>query len=193
MPGSPGVYSQVTWHPNLLHCRCGVSTETFHQHNVRTTTTTTTTTSTTTTATTATTTTTTTTTTTHRRFTQGNFRVALLFWNPSCRAMSDSAGAAKRRRDRRLRAWHRHVRMTVAMELATALHHSAQGVEVAQRGRGPREARRPTGTEATSPRGCGRVSRWSPSCRFGAATVGHVAAGDGPSDPCHADTCGCGW
>ena len=30
------------------------------------------------------------------------------------RAMSDSAGAAKRRRDRRLRAWHRHVRTTVA-------------------------------------------------------------------------------
>ena len=35
-------------------------------------------------------------------------------------------GAAKRRRDRRLRAWHRHVKMTVAVEVATALHHSAQ-------------------------------------------------------------------
>ena len=41
-----------------------------------------------------------------------------------------AAGAAKRRRDRRLRAWHRHVRTTVAMELATALHHGAQRVEV---------------------------------------------------------------
>ena len=37
--------------------------------------------------------------------------------------------AAARRRGRRLRAWHRHVRTTVAMELATALHHSAQRVE----------------------------------------------------------------
>ena len=36
------------------------------------------------------------------------------------------SGAAKRRRDRRLRGWHRHVKITVAMELATALHHSAQ-------------------------------------------------------------------
>ena len=35
-------------------------------------------------------------------------------------------GSARRRRDRQLRAWHRHVKMTVAMELATALHHSAQ-------------------------------------------------------------------
>ena len=31
-----------------------------------------------------------------------------------------------RRRERQLRAWHRHVKMMVAMELATALHHSAQ-------------------------------------------------------------------
>ena len=35
-------------------------------------------------------------------------------------------GAAVRRRERLLRAWHRHERLTVAMELATALHHSAQ-------------------------------------------------------------------
>ena len=32
-----------------------------------------------------------------------------------------------RHQDRQLRAWHRHVRTTVAMELATARHHSAQG------------------------------------------------------------------
>ena len=42
-------------------------------------------------------------------------------------------GAAARRRDRRLRAWHRHERMTVAMELATALHHSAQRVGCLER------------------------------------------------------------
>ena len=40
--------------------------------------------------------------------------------------MSERVGAAKRRRDRRLRAWRRRVRLAVAMELAAALHHSAQ-------------------------------------------------------------------
>ena len=44
------------------------------------------------------------------------------------------AGSARRRWDRQLRAWHRHVRVTVAMELATALHHSAQRVEVPREG-----------------------------------------------------------
>ena len=46
----------------------------------------------------------------------------------------ERAGAAARRRGRPLRAWHRHVRTTVAMELATALHHSAQRVEVPRKG-----------------------------------------------------------
>ena len=41
-------------------------------------------------------------------------------------AMSERVGgAALRRRDRRLLAWHRHVKLMVAMELTT-LHHSAQ-------------------------------------------------------------------
>ena len=48
-----------------------------------------------------------------------------------------SSGAAKRRRDRRLRAWHRHVKMTVAMVLAMALHQSAQPAEPVVKG--PRE------------------------------------------------------
>ena len=39
-------------------------------------------------------------------------------------------GAAKRRRDRQLRAFRRHELLTVRMELAAALHHSAQRVEV---------------------------------------------------------------
>ena len=34
----------------------------------------------------------------------------------------------------RLRAWHRHERLTVAMELATTLHHSAQRVEAPREG-----------------------------------------------------------
>ena len=34
-------------------------------------------------------------------------------------------GAAKRRRERRLRSWLRHERMTVAMALAEVTHHTA--------------------------------------------------------------------
>ena len=34
-------------------------------------------------------------------------------------------GSARRRRERRLRSWLRHERMTVRMKLAAALHHSA--------------------------------------------------------------------
>ena len=44
-------------------------------------------------------------------------------------AAREGASSARRRRDRQLRAWHRHVRTTVAMELATALHHRAQGLK----------------------------------------------------------------
>ena len=40
------------------------------------------------------------------------------------------AGAAFRRRQRQLRAFHRHEAMSVKLALATALHHSAQRVEV---------------------------------------------------------------
>ena len=44
-----------------------------------------------------------------------------------------AAGAAKRRRERRLRQWHCDERMTVAMALAEATHHAAP--------RGPKTAR----------------------------------------------------
>ena len=53
--------------------------------------------------------------------------------------MADRARAAKSRRERRLRSWLRHERMTVAAELSAALHHS--------RGGGAGEVRQPTGTE----------------------------------------------
>ena len=39
------------------------------------------------------------------------------------------SGAALRRRERRLRAWQRHVRMAVQLALAETLHHSANKVE----------------------------------------------------------------
>ena len=46
------------------------------------------------------------------------------------RPMADRGGAAKRRRERRLRSWLRHERMTVAAELSAALHHSRDGGQV---------------------------------------------------------------
>ena len=59
-----------------------------------------------------------------RYFAQVDFCVELA--KPLTGAMDDHGGrvgAAARRRGRRLQAWHRHVKMAVAMELATALHH----------------------------------------------------------------------
>ena len=55
--------------------------------------------------------------------------------------MNVGAGAAKRRRERRLRAMLRHERQTVAMELAAALHHSRDGGRVTNYGlRAPKTA-----------------------------------------------------
>ena len=81
------------------------------------------------------------------------------------------AGAAKSRRCRRLRAWHRHVRTTVAMELATALHHSAQRVEVPTEGE---VHEKHDGLRAQKPPLPGTRPGVLP--QVGAATVGYVAA-----------------
>ena len=43
-------------------------------------------------------------------------------------------GAAQRRRERRLRSWLRHERMTVAMALAESTHHSSRGQKTARAG-----------------------------------------------------------
>ena len=87
----------------------------------------TTTTTTTTIATTATSTTTTTTTTTTRRF--GGDRSILCVSKTLAVDMEShverASGAAQRRRERRLRAWQRHVRTAVQLVLAEKLHHSA--------------------------------------------------------------------
>ena len=52
----------------------------------------------------------------------------LLLWTSSGQPMVErdcsGVGSARRRRERRLRSWWRHERMTVAAELAVALHHS---------------------------------------------------------------------
>ena len=47
-----------------------------------------------------------------------------------------AAGAARRRRERRLRSWLRHERMTVAMALAEASHHTAPRGQGTARARG---------------------------------------------------------
>ena len=54
-----------------------------------------------------------------------------MFQNPADGFCADrahgSSGSARRRRERRLRSWLRHERMTVAAELSAALHHSRDG------------------------------------------------------------------
>ena len=73
---------------------------------------------------------TTTTTTTRARTLKAplSLRVLVPLSAPAADIMSDVGrfGAAKRRRDRQLRAFHPHEQLTVRMELATALHHSSQ-------------------------------------------------------------------
>ena len=95
--------------------------------------------------------------------------------------MSDGggAGAAARGWGRQLRAWPRHVRTTVAVELATALHYSAQpalpvvGEEevhvMYDALRGQPRTRPEQLAEPLGPQG-------------GAVTVGYVAAHDGLDD-----------
>ena len=55
--------------------------------------------------------------------------VVLISFVSSGRAMKCERVGAKRRRERRLRSWAKHERMTVAMALAENLHHSRQKVE----------------------------------------------------------------
>ena len=67
-----------------------------------------------------------------------------------------TSGSAKRRRERQLRAFHRHEVLSVKLALATALHHSAQRVEVPREMEeyatyvGPRAQKTPL-------RGCGQT------------------------------------
>ena len=87
-------------------------------------------------------------------------------------------GSARRRRDRQLRAFGRHEQLTVRMELAAALHHSAQRVEGPREGEvhekhdGLRAQKRPL--PGTRPAPLAEVA--GPQVR--AATVGYVTAAD---------------
>ena len=79
------------------------------------------------------------------------------------------AGAAMRRRERRLRSWAKHERMTVAMALAENLHHSRQKVEgVEHEGLRAQKTARATGARP------GVLTE--PEPQGGAVTVGYVAA-----------------
>ena len=77
-----------------------------------------------------------------------------------------SLGPAMRRRERRLRQWHRHERLTVQMAFAAAAHHSAQPDEAprrqrtarGKRGGGAGQARSVMTTEGSSTGEAGRES-----------------------------------
>ena len=86
----------------------------------------------------------TTTTTTTKRFTQNRSTC----WLNGERG----SGAALRRRERRLRAWQRHVRTAVQLALAEKLHHSANKVELdnALGGQEKRAGREEAGLETHS-------------------------------------------
>ena len=61
----------------------------------------------------------------------------------------DGEGAARRRRQRRLRSWLKHERQSVAMALAQYTHHASRG-QTRARAReeaGERDVLRPKGTE----------------------------------------------
>ena len=87
--------------------------------------------------------------------------------------MADGAGtsSARRRRERRLRSWLKHERMTVAMELAAATHHSSP------KGGWPdttHDALR--GQKTASSAGAHPGVLKEPEVLVGAVTVGYVAA-----------------
>ena len=82
--------------------------------------------------------------------------------------MAERVGAAKRRRERRLRSWAERERMTVAMALAEHLHHSRQKVEGGEHD-GPRAQKPPLpGKRPALPP--------EPQPQGGAVTDGYVAA-----------------
>ena len=72
----------------------------------------------------------------------------------------DTATAAARRRQRRLRSWLQHERMTVAMTLAEKLHHTSRGQKFARvREEVVHDAHDTLwGTEDTTSRGAARQS-----------------------------------
>ena len=81
--------------------------------------------------------------------------------------MSERDGAAARRRARRLSTWHRHERLTVAMGLATAIHHSVQHLR-----EWSASGTKRCGARSLQLQGRGRLA----GATVGAVTAGYVAA-----------------
>ena len=81
-------------------------------------------------------------------------------------AAADRVGAAKRRRDRQLRAFRRHELLTVRMELGGPLTTALTGWRGRERERSTKNTTA-YGHRSDLSRGCGRVSRRSLSRRFG--------------------------
>ena len=85
-----------------------------------------------------------------------------------------TSSARRRRRERRLRSWLRHERMTVAMELAAATHHSSP------KGGWPDTTHdAPRGQKTASSAGAHPGVLKEPEVQLEAATVGYVAGADG--------------
>ena len=106
----------------------------------------------------------------HKPFCSLCYLFCVAFGGTLAVAMSDRDGgsSAMRRRQRRLRSWLRHVRQTVTMELAAALHHSRDArSEVAHEAlRGHK-----TASSGSRPEPLQEVSE----PQVGAVTVGYVA------------------
>ena len=92
--------------------------------------------------------------------------------------MAEHAGAAMRRRQRRLRQWLRHERLSVAMALAETNHHAAPRGQTKARAREGVEHVLYEGLRAQKPPLPGKRPGLppEPEPRGGAVTVGHVAA-----------------
>ena len=87
---------------------------------------------------------------------------------------ANGTSSARWRRERRLRSWAKHERLSVAMPLAEKLHHSAN--RTAEEGGGG-AALRPTGTEAQGRARHAVRFRWR--CERAGASGGASAAGSG--------------
>ena len=166
------------WHWPILICHCTrvrVWTDTLLQHHVRTTTTTTTTTK-------------------HTRFFGVRCRlfcVALFGTFMWSQVRGEHVSAARRRRERRLRQFLRHERLSVAMPLAESQHHTApRGQKMARAGGVEREENYepwlldPPLQGAATLRGCRRAfACYAAACGGGRLGLRHSRLPHGPCAP----------
>ena len=113
----------------------------------------------------------------------------IFMWTAS---MAEHAGAAMRRRQRRLRQWLRHERLSVAMALAETNHHAAPRGQTKARGRGRGTSctTRPRSGSASPPGFPATLSGCAPGATC-TGTAAHRAAGRRrcPSGPSSRRSC----